>query len=221
MTVSQLELRARLADRDPDMLRAVLEASDVSWSEEDDADELARRLVDALWWRTHSPAGKVVMADSLDKMVDRYGGRLELDLPAGDAWSRLQALTTATVPSGDDPLRLDSLDDDTRARLRRPIWGRLAGATGTGGVAGAGWLARRLLQGMAAPIWAVLAQLPYVGPAVIAVRASAGTILAVSGPLGVGLALLTLNSAFGPRYDRAMPLLVGAGLILRDLPAET
>ena len=130
-------------------------------------------------------------------------------------------LTTATVPSSDDPLRLDSLDDETKARLRRPIWGRLAGATGSGGAIGAGWLARRVLQGMAAPIWAVLAKLPYVGPAIIAVRSGAGTILAVSGPLGVGLALLTLNSAFGARYDRALPLLVGAGLVLRDLPAET
>ena len=221
MTVSQMELRARLEDRDPDLLRAVLEASDVSWREQDDAPELARRLVDALWWRTHTPAGKAIMADSLDKIVDRYGKRLELDLAAGDVWGRLQELTTATVPSSDDPLRLDSLDDETRARLKRPIWGRLASATGSGSAMGAGWLARRVLQGMAAPIWAVLAKLPYVGPAVIAVRSGAGTILAVSGPLGIGLALLTLNSALGARYDRALPLLVGAGLVLRDLPAET
>ena len=36
MTVSQNELQTRLSARDPDLLRAVLEASDVSWRDDDD-----------------------------------------------------------------------------------------------------------------------------------------------------------------------------------------
>mgnify|MGYP000191304112 CR=1 FL=1 len=219
MSVSSIELRARLSERDPDLLRAVLEASDVSWRDDDDSAELARRLVKALWWRTHTPAGQAVLPDSLDNLVDRYGKKLGVSLPDGDAFARLQALSVAALPSHDAPLKLDELDASVKRKLRRPVWGRLAGATGSGGAFGAGWVARRVLQGTVGPIWALLAKLPYVGPVVIAVRSSAGTVLSLSGPLGIGLALLTLNSALGPRYDRAMPLLVGAGLVLRDLPA--
>lgn len=219
MTVSQTELRDRLSERDPDLLRAVLEASDVSWRDDDTAAELAARLVKALWWRTHSPAGQAVFPDDLDQLVARYAKRLDVVLPEGDAFARLQALSVAALPQHDAPLQLSELDPAVKRRLRRPVWGRLAGATGSGGAVGAGWLARRVLQGTIGPVWALLAKLPYVGPVVVAVRTGAGTILSLSGPIGIGLALLTLNSALGPRYDRALPLLVGAGLVLRDLPA--
>ena len=44
MPVSSSALRTRLASRDPNLLRAVLEASDVSWRDDDDADALADDL---------------------------------------------------------------------------------------------------------------------------------------------------------------------------------
>ena len=219
MTVSSIDLRARLAERDPDLLRAVLEASDVSWRDEDDTDALAGRLVSALWWRTHSPAGQAVMPDSLDDLVDRYARKLSVALPAGDAYARLQVLSGHALPSPAEPLRFDALDPGVQRKLRRPVWGRLAGASGSGGALGAGWIARKVLTGTVGPVWALLARLPYVGPAVVAVRSSAGTVLSLSGPVGIGLALLTLNSMLGARYDRGWPLLVGAGLVLRDVPA--
>jgi hypothetical protein len=220
MTVSSAQLHARLSCRDPDLLRAVLEASDVAWRDDDGASELAGRLVKALWWRTHSPAGQAIRPDSLDDLVDRYGQRLEVHLPTGDVYGRLQALAVSTLPATDEPLDLETLDPSVKQKLQRPVWGRLAGATGSGGAFGAGWVARRVLQGTIGPIWMLLAKLPYVGPFVIGVRSSAGTVLSLSGPVGIGLALLTLNSALGPRYDRGLPLLVGAGLVLRDLPAR-
>lgn len=220
MAVSSPELRARLAERDPALLRAVLEASNVSWSDADDGDALARRLVDALWWRTHSPAGQALRPDSLDQLVSLHAERLDVVLPVGDAYTRLQALTQAVLPSG-QVVDAGQVPDDVARRLRRPVWGRLAGASAAGTAFGARWLAGRVAAGMVGPIWAVLAQLPWVGPAVIAVRTGAGAVLSLSGPIGVGLALLTLNSALGPRYDKALPLLLGAGLVLRDLPAET
>ncbi len=218
MTVPSSELQERLASRDPNLIRAVLEASDVSWRDDDDANELARRLVAALWWRTHSPAGQALLPDSLDDLVDRYGQKLGVPLPTGDAYARLQALASQALPAVHAPLALEALDEEIKQKLRRPVWGRLAGASGSGGAFGAGWVARKVLGGMVSPLWSVLARLPYVGPAVIAVRSGAGTVLSLSGPVGIGLALLTLNSLLGPRYDRGLPLLVGAGLILRDLP---
>ncbi len=220
MSVTQADFRDRLSTRDPQLLRAVLEASEVSWSETDDTERLAKRLTDALWWRSHTPAGQVLMADSLDALVDRTARQLDVSLPSGDVWARLSALTAALLPPEGQPLVLEDIDPNIRARLRRPVWGRLAGATGAGGAFGARFLAARVLQWTVGPLWMVLARLPWVGPAVVAVRTGAGTVLGVAGPIGIGLALLTLNSALGPRYDRALPLLVGAGLVLRELPAE-
>lgn len=219
MTVSSTELRDRLAERDPDLLLAVLEASDVSWRDDDEPADLAKRLVSALWWRTHSPAGQALMPDSLDALLDRYARKLSVTLPSGDAYARLQALTAHALPAPNEPLRLDDLEPSVQRKLQRPVWGRLAGASGSGGALGAGWLARKVLTGTVGPVWALLSRLPYVGPAVVAIRSSAGTIFTLSGPVGIGLALLTLNSLLGARYDKGLPLLIGAGLVLRDLPA--
>ena len=37
----------------------------------------------------------------------------------------------------------------------------------------------------------------------------------VAPPVGIGLALLSINGALGPEYDRALPLLLGVGLLRR------
>jgi hypothetical protein len=208
-------LRDRLASRDPALLQAVLEASGVRWSPDDEGPALADRLVRALWWRTHSPLGQAVAPAALDGLLDEVGGRLQLDLGPGDAWDRLEALARALVPAG-RPLHAAELSPELRRRLSRPVWGRIAGAGAAGSAVGAGWAARHLLGLASGPWFELLKRLPTVGPALLWVRGASGAVAAVSGPLAIGVALLTLNSALGPRYAQAVPLLVGAALALRE-----
>lgn len=218
-SVSAADVRQRLQSRDPLALRAVLEAAQVSAPAGAPAEDLAERLVAALWWRTHTPAGQLVVPDSLDKLVDRMEARLRLDLGLGDAWQRLDRLAEVLVPR-DRPISVDQLDDTARRRLRRPVWGRLAGTGMSASSFASGWAARKVLVWTAGPLWDFLLALPRVGSAVFWVRNGAGAVAAVSTPLGIGLALLTLNSALGPRYEQAVPLLVGISLVLRDPVAQ-
>lgn len=215
MPVTRDEVERALQGRDPKLIAAVLEAAEVAYDEAEDAAALAKRLTAALWWRSHSPAGQLLMPDNLDQLVDRTGKRLAIELGDGDAWARLTALTNALVDA-DTPVDLESLDEDTRARLSRPVWGRLAGVGGAGSALGARWAASKLLALTVGPLWDLIMLIPKVGPALIAVRTAAGTVAAVSGPLAIGIALLTVNSALGARYDKALPLLLGIGLICRN-----
>lgn len=209
-------LAGLLAHRDPALLSAVLDAADVA---NDGASEgsgaLAERLVAALWWRTHTPAGQVVVPDDLGRMVDRVAERADVQVGDGDTWTRLAALTDALAP-GNRPVALDSLDPETVRRLRRSAWGQVAGWTGVGASAASRWAAVRTLGLLRGPLYKMLVLLPRVGPVLATAKGAAGTVAAVSGPVGIALALVSLNASLGPRYDRALPLLVGVGLVLRN-----
>lgn len=215
MPVSRAELQQTLSTREAPALRAVLDAAEVRYAEVDDAERLAERLCKALWWRTHSPAGQVLLADDLDQLVDRAARRLELDLPEGDAWERLEALTAELLPRG-RPVTVEDLDPKVRKRLARTVWLQLLGTSAAGGAVGSRYLALRLLGWTAGPVWDLIRFLPKVGPVLIGLRTGAGTVAAVSGPVGIALAVASLNSVLGPRYDEALPLLLGVGLLCRN-----
>ena len=133
----------------------------------------------------------------------------------GDTWLRLASLTDALVP-GDRPVSLDALDPETVRRLRRSAWGQVLGWTGVGASAASRWAAVRTLGLLQGPIFQMLRLLPTVGPVLVKAKGAAGAVAAVSGPVGIALALASLNASLGARYDRALPLLVGVGLVLRN-----
>ena len=80
MAVTRIELQEVLAKRDPRQLERVLDASEVWFPDGSDGEELARRLVDALWWRTHSPLGKAMLSLPVDSSLARM---VALALPLG------------------------------------------------------------------------------------------------------------------------------------------
>jgi len=220
MAVTREELQEVLSKRDPRQLERVLDASEVWFPEGADGAELARRLVDALWWRTHSPLGKSLLPDALDDLISRYEKKLDLDLDEGDTWSRLESLTATMVPT-DRALSVEELPDEARKKLEKALWMDMAGVSVAGSSAGARWAARTLLKWTKGPLWELIKHIPRLGPALGAIRTGAGKVVAVSGPLGITVALLTLNHTLGPDYDRALPLLLGVGLVCRNPVANT
>lgn len=215
MTVTRDALQQTLSTKEPRQLERVLDAAEVWFPDGADGEELARRLVDALWWRTHSPLGKTILPDALDDVLDRYAQKLDVALGDGDAWARLESLTAAMLPS-DRVLTVDELPESARQKLEKALWMDMAGVSVAGGSAGARWAARSLLKWTQGPIWEIIKRIPRLGPTLGAIRVGAGKVAVVSGPLGITVALLTLNHALGPDYDRALPLLLGAGLICRN-----
>lgn len=214
--VDSVALQAHLARRDPALLAAVLDAAHVANDGLSEGSEaLADRLVGALWWRTHTPVGQVAAPDDLGQLVDRVGKKLTVSLPSGDTWTRLAALTDAVVPTN-RPVSLHSLDDRTVRKLRRGAWAQLFGWSGVGASAASRWAAVRTLGLLKGPLYNLLVMLPRVGPVLVKVKGAAGAVAAVSGPVGIALALASLNASLGPRYDKALPLLVGVGLVMRN-----
>lgn len=57
--------------------------------------------------------------------------------------------------------------------------------------------------------------MPRLGPVFLGLRKGATVVARVSGPVGIALALLSLNQSFGARDDDALPLLLGVGLLVR------
>lgn len=215
MSVAQKELQSILAARDPRLLERVLDVGEVWFPDGADAEDLAKRLTNALWRRTHSPLGRMVVPDALDDIIDMVAKKLKLELGDGETWSRLDALTDALLTT-DRMLTHEELSDADRKKLEKALWIDLAGVSTAGGAAASRWLARGLLKWTKGPLWDFLKLIPRVGPVLGTIRGSAGTVAAVSGPLGITVALLTLNHTFGPEYDRALPLLLGIGLICRN-----
>ncbi|HJN75060.1 MAG TPA: hypothetical protein QGF58_14120 [Myxococcota bacterium] len=217
--ISRKDLETRLSAVEPARLAAVLEASDVRIGAASSGEDLAAKLVRALWWRTHSPVGLFVMTDSLDDLVANTAARLDLPLPEGDAFVKLEALTEHLVPAG-KPIRVSELDSETVDRLESAQWTSWVGVSATGGAAGTKVAADAIVRLFKGPIGDILPYLPKIGPIAIAVKNGAKVVSKVAGPLGIGFGVLTVNDVLGADYDEALPLLLGAGLCLRDGDVE-
>ncbi len=221
MAVTRDELQQLLSEKDPVALAAVLEAAEVPLGGATEAPDLAAKLVRSLWWRTHTPAGVFVMPDDLDALIDRVASKAGVaeQLGQGQTWDRLEALTATLVPQ-DRPLRLEELDPAVVRKLQSSQWVSWVGVGTAGTAAGGQALARLVLTLFKGPIGDILPFLPKIGPIAIGVKKAAQLIARISGPLGIGVALLTLNHAMGADLDKAAPLLVGVGLLMRSSPAE-
>ena len=220
MSVTRQEIQEQLATRDVRQLERVLDVAEVWFPEGADAAELSRRLVDALWWRTNTPLGQTFLPHALDDIVAVYARRLGLDLGDGDVWRQLDLLTHHLLPA-DRMLSVEELPAEAKAKLEKSVWLDLAGISAAGSSVGVRWAARTLLRWTSGPLWDLIKLIPRVGPALGTIRVGAGRVAAVSGPLGITVALLTLNHTLGPSYDRALPLLLGLNLVNRDPLANT
>jgi hypothetical protein len=63
------------------------------------------------------------------------------------------------------------------------------------------------------PIGRLLPLIPYVGPWVGVVKAGASAVHLVTGPLGVAMLVLSVNSSLGTNYARLVPLVLGVGAL--------
>lgn len=213
--ILRADVLARLRTSPADELAAVLAVGGVAAPADADGPTLAELLVSTLWRRTHSPTTGLVLPKSLDGLVDRMARKLALDLPEGDGWVRLQALTERLVPGGrvDD---LGQLSPEQKARLKKRLWPAWTGVAGGASAAGSRYAALRLLQWTTGPLWDLLLFVPSLGPVFAAIRTGLVQVARVSAPVGIALALLSLDQAFGPEDDRALPLLLGLGLLVGE-----
>lgn len=218
MSIDRERLIEILSACPPAELAAVLRAAGMRVSEDAEAEAMARRIARALWWRTHTPVGALAVPDTLDAIVDRVEARAKLDLGEGDVVTRLVALVGALAPDAEGDVSIAAADaaaHPANRRLRAGLpWGAFVGTSAAGGAVGARWVSTGFLRLTKGPIGRILPFLPKVGPAYIALRKGAQLVAKVAGPAGVAMSLASINAALGPEHDRAVPLLVGLGLVL-------
>lgn len=211
------DLERSLSTQDPDALRLILDAAGVSARGATDAKGYAARIVDAVWWNHSTPIGYVAERATFEDIVAHLARKLgvadRVD-PDQDVWDQVAALTTALVreiPA--HGITLEELDEGTRGRLR-PAWLPPVGfGAGAASSFATRWGAGKVLDVLRTPIGRLLPLLPVVGPWVGTVRTGLSAVHLVSGPLGVALAVLSLNSALGANYARLVPLVLGIGAL--------
>lgn len=214
--VTRGDLSEMLCGQPASLLSSVLTAGAVAHDgPEEGSTALAKRLVDALWWRTHSPARQWVAPQTLDAVVDRVEKRLGLERTDGHVYGRLDQLTRLLL-DGREPKSVSELPPNVVSKLKRGVWGSLFGTGAAGTAAGARFASLKLLGVASGPAWRVATLVPKVGPILLGLRAGVGTVAMVSGPLGILMALTTLNNVLGPTDDKALPLLLGVGLLCRE-----
>jgi hypothetical protein len=226
---TRADLEKLLARHDPEALRLVLHASGVGLSavpwrtvDEPTAATFAARIAEAIWWSYATPLGYVAGHASFEDIVGHLARKLGVaDRLVGDAdgldptapvWVQVRRMTELLVGDlAEGGVRFDAIDEATRKRLG-PGYGASVGlGSGAAGSFATRWTAARVLALFRTPIGRVLPYLPVVGPWVGAIRTGVGAVFAVSGPLGIALAVLSANSALGPSYRKLVPLVLGVG----------
>lgn len=217
MATSREALERTLAVHDAAALRLILEASDVSPREAESPTDLAKRIADAIWWNYSTPIGYLAERATFEDVVRHLARRLGVDDrvdPDIDVWQQVAALTRALVAELPvDGISIETLDESTRARLS-PSWlGAVGWGSGATGSFATRWGAGHIVALLKTPIGRLLPLIPYVGPWVGVVKAGASAVHVVSGPLGVAMMVLSVNSSLGTNYARLVPLVLGVGAL--------
>jgi hypothetical protein len=217
MAISRSDVVAALSRRDAADLLAVLELARAPARGAVGSAALAERVAAALWWSYATPLGLVARSVALDEIVDHVARRLGLaaELPVGDAWARLHALT-ARLELRSRGVALEDLDPAVRARLGRSWWPTAGLATGSAGSAAAMAGGRAIRWASGTLVGRVLPYVPRVGPWVRGAYRVGGVAAALGGPVALALAVLAANDALGTNYHRLVPLLLGVGSLGPD-----
>ena len=214
MPITQTDFAQALSRCDAPSLAVVMDAADMRVRDGDAPSSMGKRVASALWWRTHTPVGKVALADDLGGIIRRVARKAKIELPeSSDDLELLEALTQALVP--EDELDLSQLDPAIMKRLRTTHWAEWFGVGTAGTAVGGKFVAATYLK-WTAPVVDWLPYVPKIGPILVGARTVSNTVVKVAGPIGIGVSLLTLNSVLGADLDRALPLLLGSGLALRN-----
>lgn len=222
MAVRRSEVVAALSVHDAQGLTAILDAAAVSLRGAQTSPELAQRITDALWWHYSTPLGYLTERASLDEIVDHVARRLGVrELPEGDAWARLRAMTVALARTTASQIALDEasgvsldqLDDRVRQRLDGSWMPTAMPATGGAVAYSAGAVGKVFVRWSNTPIGRLLPLIPKVGPVFRGVRGAAGVAALVGTPVAVGLSVVALNNSLGSSYRKLVPLLLGIGAL--------
>lgn len=217
MPIVRADIEAALASHEPAALRIVLEAAEIHPRDAQTSRELAARIADALWWHYSSPLGYLADQTTLEAVVQHVARKLGVTRAVDadeDGWSQLEKLTHAMFQSlPDNGVSLLDLDEVSREKVQ-PSWVPTVGlGVGSGGSVGTAWMSGKALGFLKGPIGRLLPLIPPIAPYYKLLVTGLGTVRFVAWPLGIALAVLSVNSALGANERKLVPLLLGVGAL--------
>ncbi|MBT3221934.1 MAG: hypothetical protein HN348_22900 [Proteobacteria bacterium] len=215
MPVTKKDVEDTLAVQSPEAMRAILEAAQVSPRSASTERELAARIADAIWWNYCTPLGYVADRTDLEHIVAHVGRKLKAtELTGDDAWEQLKSLTKTLVHQTESHgVSIEDLDPKAQARVSGSWLPTIAYGSSASGSLGAAWTSAKFLTFAKGPIGRIIIRIPPIAPYFKLVKSGAQAVSIVAGPLGVALAVLTVNASLGSNFYRLVPLLLGVGAL--------
>lgn len=201
-------------------LQETLTGNGIYYPPEATPPDLARSIADSIWKYSHTPLGNTFLPRTLEDIIQIYCHKLNYTIDANASLvKQLHALRQELLSTNPD-INLADIPPELQERLERSVLPTILGAGAAGGAAGARWAAGKVLEWTALKWLDLIKFIPKIGPTIITIRSAAGLVSRISGPIGIALAIWSINNGFGPKWDRCLGLLLGSALCLETQPID-
>ena len=210
------EIKILLQNSELPILKEVLQTNRIKISENATKEDCIQALINAVWNHSHTPIGGFVAPMSLEEIIQVYAKKLDTPIDATtDIQSQLRTLRSK-VMANCNTIEISDIPSDVLDRLQRSVIPSVVGAGAAGGAATTRWAAYKVLAWTASKWLNIIKLIPQIGPALITIRSTAGVLARVSGPVGVALAIWSINNHLGPKWDQCLGLLIGISFCLDE-----
>ena len=198
------------------ILKEVLHTNHIRTADNISKEDCITALVNAIWSNSHTPIGGFVAPMSLEEIIQIYAKKLDSPIDSkADVQSQLGSLRSK-VMAGCNNIDISDIPPEVLDRLQRSVIPSVVSAGAAGGAATTRWAAYKILAWTASKWLNIIKLIPQIGPAIITIRSTAGVLARVSGPVGVALAIWSINNHLGPKWDQCLGLLMGLSFCLDE-----
>ena len=201
---------------DLETIKGVLHANNIKIQTNKPKEKYIHMLVDSIWNQSHTPISEMVTPKSMEEIIQIYSRKLDLPIdPKIELQTQLNQLRTRVMANCSE-IDFTEIPPETLERLQRSVLPSLLGVGAAGGAATTRWAAYKVLSWTASKWVNIIKIIPQLGPAIVTIRSTAGVLARVSGPVGIVLAIWSINNSLGPKWDRCLGLLIGFSFCLDE-----
>ena len=212
---TQTELHHILSQYPKPLLIEILESNQFTVPKDASAESTAKTIAEEVWKQSHTPLSEWVKPKSLEQILQIYSQKLDIDIDdTASVAQQLEELRVAIMSQNPD-VQLSDIPNELKDRLEQSIIPNILGFSAAGGAVGTRWAAFKFLDWTNSKWLDLIKFIPKIGPTIIVVRGIAGTVARFSGPIGIAIALWSVNQSLGPKWDRCLGLLLGISLCLQ------
>ena len=205
-----------LTNCDFTILKEVLHTNNIKTRDTKTKQECITSLIDAIWSHSHTPIGGFVAPMSLEEIIQIYAKKLDTPIDSKiDIQEQLRTLRSKVMANCDN-IDISDIPPEVLDRLQRSVIPSVVGVSAAGGAATTRWAAYKILAWTASKWLNIIKLIPQIGPAIITIRTTAGVLARVSGPVGIALAIWSINNHLGPKWDQCLGMLVGLSFCLDE-----